>query len=256
MEIFRTIVFGLGAVAFAATVSAPALAQAFPELLYYQFNETTGTTTANLAQPGVGTTPAPVNGYTMGGTGQFGGGLRGAVGTGATHFVDTGWVTALGTGSWTLSFWFDNRATNPGGALQYLCCDLTAGSFRIFSNGVAGAENLILRGTGITDVTITGGASYTAVAAVAWVYDSSVPEIRAYLNGVKLATVPQAAALTINGTANFKVGGYGTSPGLLPNGVVDEFRLYSRALSDAEIAATWNVDIGSTPVGLMTFSVD
>lgn len=252
----RAIVFALASAAFAVALSSPAQAQAVPELLYYKFNETTGTTTANLASPGVGASPATVNGLTMGGTGQFGGGLLGAAGNSSTNYVDTGWVTALGTGSWTLSFWFDNRTTNPGSLLQYLCCDVTAGSFRIFSNGVAGAENLILRGPGLTDAAIPGGASYTAVAAVAWVYDSTVPEIRTYLNGVKIGTIPQGTATGINGTASFKVGGYSASQSLLPNGVLDEFRLYNRALSDAEIASTWNVDLGATPVELMTFTVD
>jgi hypothetical protein len=213
-----------------------------PELLYYKFNEPAGTTTVNYAIPGVGAATATVNGHTLGGVGQFGGGVVGIGGSSSTNFVDTGWVTALGTGSWTLGFWLDNRTTNPGAILQYLCCDNTAASFRIFSNGVAGAENLILRGP-LTDVLITGGASYSSVTSVAWVYDSTVPEIRAYLNGVLANTVAQPA-LDINGSgANFKVVGYDSSGTLLPNGVMDEFRLYSRALSAAEIAATWNVDL-------------
>jgi hypothetical protein len=77
---------------------------------------------------------------------------------------------------------------------------------------------------------------------VAWVYDSTVPEIRGYLNGVQVANVAQPA-FTIAGSANLKVGAYASSGGLVAGAVMDEFRLYGYALTSAEIAATW-----STPV--------
>ncbi len=99
----------------------------------------------------------------------------------------------------------------------------------------------MLRGTGITDVLVPNAAVTTATVTH-FVYDASVPEIRAYLNGVLVATVPQTA-ITVSGPGPFLVGGYGTVNGLSAGGVLDEFRLYNRALSAAEITATWNATV-------------
>ena len=55
----------------------------FPELLYYTFDENAGTTTANFADPGAGTNPAPLTGTTTWATpGQFGSAI---IGDGASN---------------------------------------------------------------------------------------------------------------------------------------------------------------------------
>ncbi len=210
----------------------------FPELLYYKFDEAGGTSTQNHAVPGVGTNPAPITGQTMGGTGQFGSAL---IGTGATNnFVNTGWNTALGNGSWTISMWLNNLPNNT--SLFYLWGDNTASSFRCFLGGAAGAGVVTLRGTGITNVDLPGVAPGPTV--VHFVYDASGPNIKAYRNGVLVTTVAQSA-LNLNGTAPFRVGAYSTSTGIPAGGLMDEFRMYSRALSDVEIASTWNTEVGT-----------
>jgi photosystem II stability/assembly factor-like uncharacterized protein len=221
-------------------LSCGAFAQNVPELLYYKFNETGGTATQNFANPGVGTNPAPVTGLTMGGTGQFGAALNG---TGvASNFVNTGWNTALGTGSWTVSMWLNNLPSNT--TLYYLWGDNTAGSFRSFLGGAAGAGATTLRVTGLADCIVTGVAPGPTV--VTYVYDQPANQVRAYKNGVLATTATPTAALNINGTAPFRVGAYSTSIGLPAAGLMDEFRMYNRALSATEIAATWNQ---SLPLG-------
>ncbi|MAG57690.1 MAG: hypothetical protein CMJ83_15475, partial [Planctomycetes bacterium] len=40
------------------------------------------------------------------------------------------------------------------------------------------------------------------------------------------------------------VGGYSNGAGLAPGAIMDEFRVYSRALTAAEITATWNLQVG------------
>ncbi|MEM6347632.1 MAG: LamG-like jellyroll fold domain-containing protein, partial [Bacteroidota bacterium] len=210
------------------------LAQGVPELMYYKFDGT-GTAVANFASSPVGTNPATIiGGQTQGPTGQFGNALIGTGGASTADFVDTGWPTNL-TGDWTISFWTSN--IQPSTTLYYIFGDPTAGNFRCFTNGVAGAGNWILRGTGIADVTINGGAT-VAPHVMHYVYDNSVPEIRAYLDGVLVSTVPQAP-ITVSGAGPFRVGA-ATSTGLAPGGLMDEFRMYSRALTAAEISATWN----------------
>jgi len=59
---------------------------------------------------------------------------------------------------------------------------------------VAGNGALLLRGTGMTDVLVNGVAP--GPSEVVFVYDDVVQEVRAYLNGVLVNTVAQAAPLT------------------------------------------------------------
>ncbi|MDX1908764.1 MAG: LamG-like jellyroll fold domain-containing protein [Bacteroidia bacterium] len=205
--------------------------QALPEILYYNFNGT-GTAIPNLASnPPAGTDTAFIVGNpTQGNTGQCGGALVGSGLTSGTDYVNTGWATSLTGTSWTISFWASN--IQPSSTLYYIFGDNTAGSLRCFTNGVAGPNNWILRGP-VADVSVPGGA-VAGPTMTTFVYDTATSDIKAYLNGVLVNTVAQNP-LTINGTGPFKVGGYATSTGLSAGGLMDEFRIYNRALSEAEI---------------------
>jgi hypothetical protein len=200
-----------------------------PELMYYKFNEAGSNQTQNFAAPG-SPVPATANvlGLTMGGTGYEGSALIGNGGSSSSNYVDTGWITNLGTGPWTISLWLNN--VDASTTLYYHFGDNSASSFRCFSGGVAGAGNLLLRQTGtgvMNDVLVTGVAPGPSV--VDFVYDAAVGEIRAYLNGVLNNTVAQPA-LNIVGSANFKVGGYSTSTGLASGELMDEFKMFDRAI--------------------------
>ena len=230
-----------GALVTLLVLSTIATAQ-FPDMFYYKFDEPSGTMTANLASPGVGSMQAPINGgLALGGTGQFGGGLTLSGGAGTTDFVDTGWVTALGSGSWTMSMMLDISqvaAVNPFG---YFFGDSSATSFRCFTNGAAGLGNVIIRGP-LLDNIIPGGANQAGPQVIAWVHDAAAGVTKGYLNGVLTTTVNQTAP-NITGTANLKVAAYATSGGLPAGGFMDEFRMYGYALTDAEILQTWNVSL-------------
>jgi hypothetical protein len=217
-------------------------------MIWYKFDETGATQTANLAVPGVGSALADVmGGLTMGPTGQFGAALIGAGGAGSTDYVNTGWITNFGSGSWTISLWLNNLLTGST-SLYYLFGDNTATSFRCFLNGVAGTNNIALRGGGLTDMYI--GPVAPGPSVVHYVYDSGTNTLTSYINGVVASSVVQGA-VNIVGSANFKVGGYSTSAGMSPGSLMDEFRMYSRALDAAEVAATWNDPL---PVELTSFS--
>ena len=210
--------------------------QAVPELMYFKFDGG-GTTVPNQASTPVGTNPATLNGgMTQGPGGQFGGALIGTGGLSTLDNMNTGWATSL-TGSWTIAFWTSN--IQPSATLWYIFGDANAGGFRCFTNGVAGANNWILRGTGITDVLVNGAAT-AAPNMIHFVYDAPANQIRAYVNGVLNNTVTQAAGLSVNGTGPFQVGSYATNNGLPGLGLMDEFRIYNRALSLTEIQTTWN----------------
>ena len=197
-----------------------------PELMWYKFDEVGASQTQNYAATG---TPVPLSAtlmgaISMGGTGQTGAALIGTGGSSGTDYVDTGWPTNLGIDSWTIQLWLNNVDNST--TLFYHFGDNTATSFRCFSGGVAGAGNLLLRGP-IADVLVNGVAPGPAV--VDFVYDATVPEVRAYLNGVLNNTVAQSG-VTVVGTAPFKVGGYSTSSGMAAGELMDDFKLFNRAL--------------------------
>ncbi len=212
-------------------------AQSIPELLYYDFNGS-GTTVPNLAStPPAGTATATLMGaMTQGPSNLCDGALTGSGGSSTNDYLNTGWAPSL-SGSWTISFRTSN--INSTAALYYIFGDAGSGSWRCFTNGVAGANNWILRGP-VADITITGGA-VAAPTMNTFVMDATAGQLRAYLNGNLVSTVTQAAP-TINGTGPFKVGAYGSNIGLPLTGFLDEFRLYNRALTANEIASLYAGD--------------
>jgi len=221
-----------GTMASAAVTNVGVNCTSRPELLYYRFDGS-GTTVPNLASaPPAGTAEATiVGGQSQGGSGQCGGALIGNGLTSTSNYVNTGWVTSL-TGSWTIAFWTSNVPSTT--STQYILGDVNAGGLRVFTGGVAGAGNWILRGP-LTDVYATGGAK-TTPAATTFVYDAPANEIRSYVDGVLISTVAQpGGGVTLSGTGPFKVGAYSSSASLPSGSLMDEFRFYNRALPLAEI---------------------
>ncbi|NIR94110.1 MAG: S8 family serine peptidase, partial [Gammaproteobacteria bacterium] len=221
-----------------------------PELMYYKFNEAGSNQTQNFAAPG---TPVPqwanvLGGLTMGGSGFEGSALIGSGGSSSTDYVDTGWITNLGSGSWTISMWLNNMDMST--TLRYHFGDNTASSFRCFSGGVAGAGNLMVRGGGLSDVQITGVGPGPSIVDV--VYDDAAGEVRAYLNGVLNNTVAQTG-VSIVGTANFKVGGYSTSNCIASGELMDEFKMFNRPIdvvtTNQDFWLRANPTAGSVPAG-------
>ncbi|HFE64530.1 MAG TPA: choice-of-anchor D domain-containing protein, partial [Caldithrix sp.] len=236
---------GNGPLVFSAVVGGN-----LPELIYFQFDEPGQTQTPNNANPqtAVSQYGTLMGGMTMGGSGFAGSALIGTGGSSASDYVDANWITNLGTDSWTISLWLNN--VDMSTSLYYHFGDNTANSFRCFSGGVAGAGNLMLRGP-VSDVTVTGVGPGPSI--VDFVYDASVPEVRAYLNGVLNTTVPQAG-VNIVGSANFKVGGYSSSTGMAAGELMDEFKLFDHAIDvTEEFRSSWltlNPDSGTVaPAG-------
>jgi hypothetical protein len=204
-----------------------------PNYLHYKFeNNPAPLSILNCAAPGVGTSVASMTGLTLTPGGQFDSCITGAGVSGSG--VVTGWNNNLGTSSWTISFWADFPSTSVFG---YVFGD-GGGSFRCFNNGAAPAGGITLRGTGITNVDVTGLSAGPMV--IHFVYDSALANIKVYKNGVLAQTVGQTP-LNLTAGTGFKVGGYTTSAGF--TGKMDEFRLYRRALDSNEVGATWNQDL-------------
>lgn len=214
-------------------------------VIYYKFeNNPDSVSTPNCGYPLAGNAIGNLVSVTLSDSGQFGNCLTG---TGITSSgITTGWNLDLAQKSWTISLWVSIPSTTSGSP-YYLFGD-AANTFRCFHNGIAGQDNLVLRGNGITDVLVTGIGPLPTV--VTFVYDSATSVIKAYKNGVLVTTVAQTQLNLTTGTG-FKVGSYSASTSFI--GSMDEFRLYKRALSDTEVAAMWNHDsqCGEANFGLL-----
>ncbi|MBK7425633.1 MAG: T9SS type A sorting domain-containing protein [Saprospiraceae bacterium] len=203
-----------------------------PEILYYKFDGT-GTSVPNEASnPPLGTETATILGdLTQGSGGKCAGGLIGTGSTSSSNYVNTNWVPNLNGVDWSIHFWINNVSNYS--LLWYIFGDVNANSFRCFTNGVAGPDNYWLRGGGLTDIPVNGGAA-AGLQHIVFVYESANNQVKAYLNGVLVNTVAQGA-VNITGTGPFKVGGYSTNSSLAPGSIMDEFGFYSRALSASEV---------------------
>jgi hypothetical protein len=224
-----------------------ALEGSVPELLYYPFDEAGGSTTENLADPGVGLDPAPVNGHLLGvATGQFGGALQGVGGSSNTNFVDTGWTPGLGDSDFTLGFWIDANGVSMT-QLFGICGEPTS----LFVTSIGPFLKLHLVHLGLPAalaIHAMPGGIPAGPASFAWVRDGGAGVVRMYVDGVLVGTDP-TPTVTLNGLSPFKVGGV-TPLRALPLGVsLDEFRLYARALSSSEIADTFGSPLPLVPPG-------
>ena len=225
----KYIPFGNSLLVLFIVFSSIAVGQNVPELMYYKFDGS-GSSVPNDASAPVGTNPAPLSSpATQGGTGQFGGALIGSSGSSANK-VTTGWNLALGTGDWTISMWIKGPY---GSSTNYFFGD---GTFRAFSGGVAGT-GIWLRG-GLTDTKITTAITTqpNTPFVITFVYSASAGNIKGYVNGVLHVTQAQSA-LNLTGS-QFMVGNSGSSTSHY--GLLDEFRMYNRALDATEIMNTWN----------------
>lgn len=208
-----------------------------PEILYYKFESNT-TDVPNLASnPPAGTQTAQIVGnLTLGNnTACLGKGLVGTSSTGNSNYLDTKWNLSL-SGSWTMHLKLNNY-THDTSTVYYLVGDaLTGGnSFRMFLNGAPGANGIRLTANGMSNVDVPNVFPSSTPVDLIFIYDSSAQNIKAYVNGVLKTTVTQTAPLNFNG-ALFRVGGYGSSiTGLKTGMIIDEFGLFNRAITGAEI---------------------
>lgn len=236
-NLLKKTTLAIAAICFATNIASAQVP--VPDVLHYLFNGT-GTSVTNYASsPPAGT----ATGTIVGAQTQTGtiGCMNALVGTGTTvDYVNTGWVTNL-SGSWSISFWV-SAINQPTTTLQYIFGDNTAGSFRCFTNGIAGAGNWILRGTGITDTYVNAAATSTP-NMVTFVYDNVALTLTGYKNAVVSQTTAQTAFTVSSVTGPFKVGQYGTANGLGSLGLMGDFRIYSSALTPAQVLNLYNSSV-------------
>ena len=208
----------------------------------YAFSEGSGTTTADAS--GSGLTGTLVGSPTWV-AGRNGTGLSF---NGSSTYVDLGTSAALGfTGSMTLSAWVYETA-NVGDDGQIVAKSDGGSGWQLKSTPDTGARTF-----GIAITNSSGGYvqrySSTVRALNTWyhvagVYDATARTLNIYVNGVLSngtlsGTVPTSQrASTVAANIGRRTGGFNIQ------GIVDDVRIYGRALSAAEIQADM-----ATPVG-------
>jgi hypothetical protein len=244
---------GTGAILLAIIVlllgrSSPAFAQsATPGLVAaYSFDEGTGNSVADLSGNNLSGT---VVGATWITTGMYGNALSF---NGASSYVDLGNPAALQlTGSMTIEAWV-KATSNPANDGQILAKS-NLGGWQLKTSPDTGPYTF---GVSVSGTSTTKAQRYsTATRAlntwyhVAGVYDSASQTLSTYVNGALdngtlRGVIP---ASQFNQNVNVNIGR--RSGGYYFNGVIDEVRIYNRALSQAEIRAdmTTPVNGGSSP---------
>ncbi len=219
----------LHAAALGSLLASSTFAQV-PDVIHYTFD--TGDAT-NFAFPGVGDgddrsvdyTPRDFCGFSS----------LAASGIDAGTGVDSGWTVDFGINDWTIAMHVDISLT-ASLFTQYFFGSESAGEFRCFNGGVAGLDGIRIRGDQI-DVAATGLPVTSGPFHIAWVYESSMQEVRVYLDGALFVTQPLLIPLTLVGSApDFDVLNYSTLRSIRPQTRVDDFRVYRRAVDEGELA--------------------
>ena len=208
---------------------------------HWPLNDAVGVTAADAS--GNGHTGTLVGGPTWAPTGRVGGALDF---DGVDDGVEVTNAPALGSpATLTLAAWINSR--DPIGNTSQLVLgkysNTSAGPYMLRLNG---NRRLRFRAGGAV---LTTGNVITAANAwyhVVATYDGS--QLRVYVNGAEVASRSAGAPQADNGL-KLTIGRY--SDGGSPfNGLLDDIRLYSRALSAAEILSLFDTTAPTVPTGL------
>ncbi len=232
--------------------------QAQSDVLYYKFEAGAGKKAINYAA-GTGLAPAEgnfVSTYPGGGSwalGKFGqGAMLGShfdpknpgTSNGAYYnYLDTGWVPKI-KGSFTVAWFMKERS--PQRTLNYIFSGV--GSFRCFTNGVAG-KGLWVRAWGGSPADLKLTYDIQAAAKAKWVHvalvvDAAAKKATWYVDGKAQAPITLLAGAIVHGTRPMKIGQHTTSSFSF-NYDLDEFRFSNRAATPAEILAWATKDLAA-----------
>ncbi len=226
-----------------------------PDILYLKFNRGS-VTTPNYAVPGYGNRLFSVVGHTIQNGGMFDSTLVGDGGTGADHYVSNNWATFLPHTGWTIGFWVSNISlgSNPVNPV-YLFGDVSANNFRCYYGGSGGIGTsdtaIMVRMAGWNDLRIPVVKGQNYYIHIVW---DGAGTLRAFKNGVFATSVPQTG-YTVVGNGPFLIGAHTTfASSLALNMKLDEFRVYTRPLTNSEIQNTWNITLPSLIIGISKIS--
>ncbi|MBM2845272.1 MAG: pyrrolo-quinoline quinone [Bacteroidetes bacterium] len=223
----------------------PAESQSPGLVAAFSFNEGTGTTVNDISGNGITGT---ISGATWTTQGKYGNALSF---NGASSYVELGNPSLLQiTGSMTWSAWV-NAAANPPDDGQIIAKSDNNSGWQLKTSPDTGPHTF---GVAVSASSSSHTQRYSTTVRslntwyhVAGVYNATTQTLDMYVNGVLnngtlSGTVP---ASQINSTVNVnigrRVGGY------YFNGLIDEVRVYNRALTPPEIQTDMNTPIGNPP---------
>jgi hypothetical protein len=210
-------------------------------IVAYSFNEGSGTTVTDASGHGVTGT---IQGATWTAGGRYGNALSF---DGSSSYVDLGNPALLQiTGSMTWSAWVKAGA-NPADDGEIVAKSDSTSGWQLKTSPDTGPQTFGIRvsggGTTLAKRYSTSIRSLGVWYHVAGVYDASATTLSVYVNGVLdngalIGTIP---ASQVNSAVNVNIGR--RTGGFYFNGVIDEVRIYNRALSAAEVQADMNTPI-------------
>ena len=210
----------------------------------YSFNEGSGTTVADSSGNGL-------TGTIVGATWTTGGRYGNALSfNGTSNYIDLGNPTALQlTGSMTLEAWI-NAAANPADDGQIIAKSSGIG-WQLKTSPDTGPHTFGVKVSGNSSAS-TQRYSATVRSLNTWyhvagVYNASTGTLDIYVNGVLNNGTLKGAipAGQFNQSVNVNIGR--RTGGYYFNGIIDEVRIYNRALSQTEIQIDMNTPVGGTP---------
>jgi hypothetical protein len=165
--------------------------------------------------------------------------VRGAlVFNGSNSYVNVLDTISLQAAQVTLSAWMNSLNTNPSGGAQQSIIAKDDGVQRAFNLKIAGGKIQLAMSYSTTAKAVSGT---TALLSNTWyfvagTYDGAT--LKVYVNGVLEASLAASLPAGWDNAQPLAIGGRSNnSPAVGFNGTVDEVRMYSRALSQAEIQA-------------------
>lgn len=243
-----------GSSAFSATRSFTTMAQIAGLVAAYSFNEGSGTVLTDASGNGLN---GQIQGATWSPNGRYGGAL---FFNGTSSYVDLGNPAALQmTGSMTIEAWI-NAAANPPDDGQIVAKSDNSTGWQFKTSPDTGPQTFgaaVSSGSGRVQRYSSATRSLNTWYHVASVYNTSTQTLSTYVNGVLnngtlVGSVPSSQ---LNANVNANIGR--RSGGYYFNGLIDEVRIYNRALSQAEIQSDMNTPIGvASPAGVFTVTPD
>ena len=238
----------VGAAALVLSQSSHLSAQSLPSGLVaaYSFNEGSGSKVTDLSGNNITGT---VFGATWTTAGKYGNALSF---NGSNSYVDLGNPAVLNlTSSMTVSAWI-NSTGNPPDDGQIISKSDNYSGWQLKTSQDMGSRTF---GTAVTNTSGSRVQQYSSTTPalntwyfVAGVYDASARTMKVYVNGVLAngtlrGTVPSSQ---LSSTFNANIGR--RSGGFYFKGIIDEVRVYNRALSQAEIQSDMNTPLASGSV--------
>jgi cell division septation protein DedD len=214
----------------------------------YNFDEGNGTTVKDASGHGI-------TGNILGATWTTGGKNGNALSfNGLTSYVDLGNPSLLQiTGSMTWSAWV-KAAANPADDGEIVAKSNDASGWQLKTSPDTGANTFgvaVSSGSGRVQRYSKTVRSLNVWYYVAGVYNAAARTLDIYVNGVPddgvlTGTIP---ASQVNAPVNVYIGKRTSlhGGGYCFNGIIDDVRIYNRALSRAEIQADMNTPVGSPP---------